>query len=438
MRESELTSMELVEASLARIDRFDGAIKAWTAIDRGGVMRAAAELDGDAREGRFHGPLHGVPVGIKDIFYTDGLKTEAGSKVLAGFVPDYDAEAVVRLKRAGAIILGKLATAEMAFADPPATRNPWNVDHTPGGSSSGSAAAVAARMCQAAIGSQTIGSVIRPASYCGVVGMKPTFGRISRYGMLPAAPSLDHVGIFTRSVADAALMLQAMAGSDPRDPACRAVAVGDYLSIASRPIARPRIAMIPQAFDDHADEETRVAVVDAVSQLAYAGAAIETIDEPSTFKFIATNALIELGAELAGVHRERFVEKKDSYGPKIRAFLERSLTIPGWEYVRALEVQKRFRDEIDRLLMRFDAILTPAAPAPAPFGIDSTGDPSFNCPWSVSGHPVVSIPCAVAPSGLPISIQLAGAALEDGRLLNLARWCEEILGFDRTPSATPL
>ena len=435
IRERKLSSEELVEASLDRIDRFDGSIKAWVAIDRERAMRAAVDLDRDARAGSFRGPLHGIPVGIKDIFYTAGLKTEAGSKVLAGFIPDYDAEAVARLKRAGAIILGKLATAEMAFADAPATRNPWNVEHTPGGSSSGSAAAVASRMCQAAIGSQTVGSVIRPASYCGIVGMKPTFGRISRYGMLPLAPSLDHVGIFARSVADAALMLQAMAGGDPRDPSSRAVAVGDYLSIASRPMAHPRIAVMPKAFDDHSDNQTRSAVAAAIGKLANAGAVIETVEEPPTFGLVAASALIEMGAEAAGVHRERFAEKKDLYGPKIREFIERGLNIPAWEYVRALEVQRRFRDEIDRLLLGFDAILTPATPAPAPAGIESTGDPSFNRPWSVSGHPVVSLPCALAPSGLPISIQLTGATLEEGPLLNLARWCEEVLGFAARPTS---
>jgi Asp-tRNA(Asn)/Glu-tRNA(Gln) amidotransferase A subunit family amidase len=438
VRERKLSSTELVEDSLTRIDRCDSAIRAWVAIDRDGALRAATELDRDAREGHFRGPLHGVPVGIKDIFYTAGLKTEAGSKVLVGFVPDYDADAVARLKRAGAIILGKLATAEMAFADAPATRNPWNVDHTPGGSSSGSAAAIAARMCHAAIGSQTIGSVIRPASYCGVVGMKPTFGRISRYGMLPLAPSLDHVGIFARSVTDAALMLQAMAGADPHDPAGRAVAVGDYLSLASRPMTRPRIALMPTAFDDHADAPTRSAIAAAVARLAKAGAEIESVGEPPTFPLIATNANLIMGAEMVSVHRERFAEKKSLYGPKIREFLKHSLTIPAWEYVRALEVQRRWRDEIDRVLLHFDAILTPATPAPAPAGLESTGDPSFNRPWSLSGHPVVSLPCTLDPSGLPISIQLTGAALEEGRLLNIARWCEEILGFECAPGATPL
>ena len=439
VRERKLSPVVLVETSLARIDRLDLTIRAWAAVDRGGAQRAAAELDREAQEGHFRGPLHGVPVGIKDIFYTAGFKTEAGSKVLAGLVPHYDAEAVVRLKRAGAIILGKLATAEFAFADAPATRNPWNTEHSPGGSSSGSGAAVAARMCYGAIGSQTIGSTIRPASYCGIVGMKPTFGRVSRYGMLALAPTLDHVGIFTRSVADTAVMLQAMAGQDPRDPGSRAVATGDYLVSTSHAAWPPRIAVMPKAFDERADDDTRTAVADALGKLAEAGAQIETVEEPPSLAQTRESALAVLGAEAAEVHRERFAQKKDLYGPKLREFLERSFNMPAWEYIRALEVQRRLRQEIDSVLMRFDVVLTPATPAPAPAGIESTGDPSFNLPWSLSGHPVVSLPCAALdPSRLPISIQLIGAMLEEGRLLNVARWCEQVFGFNALPDAAHL
>src|SRR5579871_199293 len=280
VRERALSPVELVDAALARIGRFDGAIKAWTLVDRAGARAAAAELEREARAGRLRGPLHGVTVGIKDIFYTAGLATEAGSKAMAGFIPDYDAEAVARLKRAGAIVLGKTVTTEFALLDPAATRNPWNLEHTPGGSSSGSAAAVAARMCHAAIGSQTVGSTIRPSSYCGVVGMKPSYGRISRHGMIALAPSLDHVGIFARSVADAAAMLDAMAGNDPRDPASLAVATDDYIHAAAQPVLPLRIALMPDAFDDRAAEEMRSAVAAAVAKLAAAGARIETVEPP--------------------------------------------------------------------------------------------------------------------------------------------------------------
>ena len=230
--------------------------------------------------------------------------------------------------------------------------------------------------------------------------MKPSYGRISRYGMLPLAPSLDHVGIFTRSVADAAAMLDAMAGNDPRDPASLAVATDDYIHAAAQPALPLRIALMPNAFDDRASAEMRSAVAAAVARLADAGARIETVEAPPSFAYAAANAMLELTAEAAEVHRERFAEKKDLYGPKIREFVERGLETPAWEYIRALEVQRRFRREVDHVLARFDAILTPATPAPAPAGIGSTGDPSFNLPWSLSGHPVIALPCALAPFGI--------------------------------------
>ncbi len=436
--EGKLTALELAEASLARIDRLDGAIRAWVALDREGARRAAAELDAEARAGRLRGPLHGVPVGIKDIFCTAGLATEGGSRSLKGFVPEYDAEAVARLRRAGAVILGKTATTEFALLDPAETRNPWSLGHTPGGSSSGSGAAVAARMCQAAIGSQTVGSTIRPASYCGIVGMKPSFGLVSRHGMLALAPSLDHVGILARSVADAAAMLQAMAGADPRDAASAPVAAADYVYAASAPARPPRIAVMPRAFDERAAPETRATVDAAIARLEQAGARFETIDPPESFAAVADNILLELTAEAGAVHRERFAKRADRYGPRIREFVERGLAIPAWKYIGALEVQRSFRRDIDRIVGRCDAILTPATPTPAPVGLGSTGDPSFNGPWTLSGHPVVALPCGLVPSGLPVAIQLTGGAFEEAALLGVARWCEQVLGFDARPPAAPL
>jgi aspartyl-tRNA(Asn)/glutamyl-tRNA(Gln) amidotransferase subunit A len=436
--ELKISPVELVDAEFTRIQRIDGTLKAWVALDQSRARATAIERQREAREGHIRGPLHGIPLGIKDIFYTAGLRTEAGSKTLAGFIPDYDAEAVVRLKRAGAIILGKLATTEFATLDPTETRNPWNLGHTPGGSSSGSGAAVAARMCYAAIGSQTVGSTIRPSAYCGIVGMKPSYGRISRYGMFPLAPSLDHVGIFARSVADAAAMLTAMAGADMRDDASLLSAADDYVHVAAQPPRAPRIAVMPKAFDDRATADMRDMIAAAVARLASAGAQMETVNAPPSFAEIADNILLELAAEAANVHRERFAEKKDLYRPKIRELVERGLTTPAWAYMRALEVQKRFRRELDQLLKGFDAILTPATPDVAPAGIDSTGDPSFNAPWTLSGHPVIALPCALATSGLPVSVQLTGPALQEGRLLAVAQWCQEVFNFSALPPATPL
>jgi len=440
-----LSPVELLKAIIARCEQLQPKVNAltYTYFDRALEQAKAAEAQYTRRGGEPR-PLEGVTVAIKDFHPVKDEISTYGSKIYRDYRPDHTAPTVQRLLDAGAIMHCRTTTPEFAHTGVTAsplwgiTRNPWNLEHTPGGSSSGSGAAVAARMCHAAIGSQTGGSTIRPASYCGIVGMKPSFGRISRYGMLPLAPSLDHVGIFARSATDAAAMLEAMAGEDPRDPASRVVVAGDYIHAAAAPERPPRIALMPKAFDDCATEETRSAVARAVARLADAGARIESVEEPASLDYVTANILLQLCAEAAEVHRERFAQKKDQYGPKIREFVERGLDTPAWEYIRALEMQRRFRRETDRVLARFDVILTPATPAPAPAGIESTGDPSFNLPWSLSGHPVVSLPCALAPSGLPVSIQLTGAAFEEGRLLSIARWCEEIFKFDALPPAAPL
>src|SRR6266436_3112721 len=217
IRRKELSPVELLESCLGMIDRLDPTIEAWVTLDREGASRQASALAHQARDGDFRGVLHGMPIGLKDIFYTAGMKTTAGHSAMADFVPEYDSAVAERLRQAGAIILGKTATTEFALMAPAPTRNPWNLAHTPGGSSSGSGAAVAARMCPAAIGSQTGGSTLRPSAYCGDAGLKPTYGRISAYGMIPLAPSTDHPGIIARPVSDLALMLQALAGHDSRD-----------------------------------------------------------------------------------------------------------------------------------------------------------------------------------------------------------------------------
>jgi aspartyl-tRNA(Asn)/glutamyl-tRNA(Gln) amidotransferase subunit A len=218
IRSKALSPVDLVDALFARIDAVDGKVQAWALVDREGARAAAQELAAEAARGILRGPLHGVPFGAKDIFYTAGLRTEAGSKVLAGFIPAYDATSVARLKEVGAILAGKLHTTEFATYDPAPTRNPWNLACTPGGSSSGSAAAVAARLIPLALGTQTIGSNVRPAAYCGLVGLKPTFGRISTRGVIPLTYTQDHVGLMARSVEDIALGLLAVAGHDPADP----------------------------------------------------------------------------------------------------------------------------------------------------------------------------------------------------------------------------
>src|SRR6266511_5144302 len=257
IRQGELSPVMLVEALLQRIDGLEPQVQAWVTLDRAGALATARQLEEDMQHGRTRGLLHGVPVGMKDIYYTAGLKTTCGSRIFADFVPSYDATPVARLKQAGAIILGKTVTTEFATMDPGPTRNPWHLAHTPGGSSSGSAAAVAARMVPVALGSQTFGSIQRPAAYCGVYGLKPTFGRVSRYGVFPLSWSLDHVGPLARTVTDVALVLQVLAGHDPHDPASSRAPVPDYLQAVQHADHPPRLGLVRPFYLERADPELR-------------------------------------------------------------------------------------------------------------------------------------------------------------------------------------
>src|SRR2546425_1242608 len=313
-----LSPVALVEACLERIGALDATVQAWVHVDAKGAL-AAARL---AEHAAVRGPLHGIPVAVKDIFDVAGLPTTAGAPPFAHRRPDEDAASVALLRAAGAIVLGKTHTTQFAYRDPAPTRNPWNLAHTPGGSSSGSAAAVAARMVPLALGSQTVGSVLRPAAYCGVVGFKPTHGLVPTAGVIPLAWSLDHVGVFTREVADAA----------------------------------------------------------AAFPLLVAG-----------------------------------------------------LTFSAVTYLGGNRARLAFREEVLELLAAHDGLLSPPAPAPAPEGLASTGDASLCAPWSFAGVPAISLPSGLAPSGLPLAIQLVQAAGASARLLSVAAWCERQLAFTRSP-----
>src|SRR4030042_4640891 len=256
MKKKELSPVELVNSCIDRIQALDEKLFAWALLDKEGALRMARRCEMEFEEGRQRGTLHGIPVGIKDIFYTSGLRTEACSRTLAGFVPSYDAAAVERLKEAGAIILGKTQTTEFAYLDPAPTRNPWNLDHTPGGSSSGSGAAVAARMCPVALGSQTGGSTLRPAAYNGIVGFKAQHGRISTYGVVPLSRTMDHVGILARTVEDAAITFQAIAGYDPRDLRSPNAPVPNPLASLKRD-KPPHLGLATEYFCENADEEMK-------------------------------------------------------------------------------------------------------------------------------------------------------------------------------------
>lgn len=432
VRERQLSPVELIESLLARIDKLEPQLNAWVYLDREAVLSDAQqklkELDG----GSGVGPLHGVPVGLKDIYFTAGIPTTACSKVYANHVPEYDATTVSLMKGAGAIMLGKTVTTEFACMDPSPTLNPWNPAHTPGGSSSGSAVAVATRMCPAAMGSQTVGSVLRPASYNGVVGIKPTYGRVSRYGVIPVSWSLDTMGWMTRSVEDAALMLQVMAGPDGDDPISSRREVPDYVAGLKSPAA-PRIGVLRRFFFDHSSEETRKHTDWVLEQLSRAGAVIEELSMPDSIDTAIEDQQVIMAVEGASFHQPMYEKQAEDYQPNLRAMIGRGLATDPVVYSRALERRLRFITDMHQLAEKADVLLTPSTPTPALPDVTNTGNTMFQGPWTSCGLPTITIPSGLGASGLPFGIQLIARPYGEAALLAAAHWSESVLDVKLSP-----
>ena len=432
IRAGETTAVESTQALLARIDALEPQLQAWVYLDRETALADARQRDEELAEGGAVGPLHGVPLGVKDIFYTAGIPTTAGSKVYADFVPEYDSTLLARLKAAGVIMLGKTVTTEFACLDPSETRNPWNPAHTPGGSSSGSAVAVAARMCPIALGSQTVGSVLRPAAYNGVVGLKPTYGRVSRAGVVPVSWSLDTMGWMARSVADVALLLQAGCGPDPADPVLTGRPAGDYVSAAAQP-APPRIGLITSFFMEQADEETQRHCSAIAQRLAATGATVEEVTLPPSFDTAFADQRLIMSAEAAAFHQPMYATRAADYRPLLREMLRRGLEIDAVTYSQALERRLRFTADMRELAEGFDVLLTPSTPTPAQADLTNTGNTMFQGPWTSCGLPALTLPSGLASSGLPLGIQLIAGQFREERLLSAAAWCEQTLSVNLTP-----
>jgi aspartyl-tRNA(Asn)/glutamyl-tRNA(Gln) amidotransferase subunit A len=432
IREGTLSPVDLVEALLQRIEAVEARVQAWALVDGAGARAAPRQAADEAARGVLRGPLHGVPFGAKDIFHSAGLRTEGGSKVMAGFVPAHDATSVARLKSAGAILLGKCHTTEFATYDPAPSRNPWNLACTPGGSSSGSAAAVAARMAPLALGTQTIGSNVRPASYCGLVGLKPTFGRISTRGVMALSYTQDHVGLMARSVEDVALALGVVAGHDPADPSSSRAGVPDYLSALTRRRA-PRIGLLREFFFERSTPEVAQVTTEGVERLGRAGATVEEAKLPASFRAAHAAANLIVRSETACIHAELHAEKAALYRPAIRGMIETGMLVPADVYLRSLRIRRQFRRELLPLLDRYDVLAMPSTPAPAPEGM-ATGDPLFQVPWSLSGLPSVTLPCGLSASGLPLGLQLVSGSFTEAPLLAAAAWCEDVLGRGGAPA----
>lgn len=422
IRAGSLSPSNLLAACLKRTDAAEPVVGAWVRLDRDAAARVAVQRDIEAREGRFMGPLHGVPIALKDIFDAAGVPTTAGAPAWATRTATADAPSVAALRAAGAVPMGKLVTTAFAYLDPSPTRNPWNPEHTPGGSSSGPAAAVAARMVPLALGSQTVGSVLRPAAYCGVVGFKPTHGRISAAGVLELAGSLDHVGVFARAVEDCALALAVLAGGDP--------APVDYVRAVVEPPA-PRLGLLASLLARATPAMTKH-LAEIARGLEAAGARLGEVALPPAFASIDEAGTVVLRAEAAAAHAPFFPAHAGEYPPRIKELIEMGHAVTAPQYLAAQAARRAIRAEVDALAARYDAFLLPTIGAPAPRGLGSTGDPSFCSPWSFLGLPAITLPTGLA-GGLPLAIQLVGAAWSEARLLAAAAWCERAVGFAAAP-----
>jgi Asp-tRNA(Asn)/Glu-tRNA(Gln) amidotransferase A subunit family amidase len=426
IREGRIASAELMADCLQRIAEIDGAVQAWAFLDRDHAMRQAKAADAHRKQGKALGPLHGVPIGIKDIFDTSDMPTELGSPLWAGRTPRRDAAAVARLRSAGAVIIGKTVTTEYAYFHPGKTRNPHDRERTPGGSSSGSAAAVAANMVPGAIGSQTNGSVIRPAAFCGVVGFKPTHGLIPRSGALLLSRTLDHVGVFARTVEDVALLAQTLAGFDEEDPDTRAIAPPPFVSVAaSEPPLPPRLAFVRSPAWKHAEPVTREAFSELVDAL---GATVEEVELGASFTRAIDLHQTIMDVEMAhNLHRD-YEKGGDQLSSKLRQLIERGRGYPAVDYLAAIAGIAPLNHALEEIFNEFDGVVTPAAPGEAPHGLESTGNPIFCTIWTYLGTPAVTLPLVQSENGMPLGVQLVASRNNDARLLRTARWVVKTVG----------
>jgi Asp-tRNA(Asn)/Glu-tRNA(Gln) amidotransferase A subunit family amidase len=421
IRDGVISSEQFVEACLARVREADAQVQAWTFLDSDHALAQARAVDEWRLSGRPTGPLHGVPVGIKDIFDTGDMPTEYGSVLYVGRTPSRDATVIALLRAAGAVIMGKTVSTEFAYFSPGKTRNPHNPEHTPGGSSSGSAAAVAAEMVPLALGSQTNGSTIRPAAFCGVVGFKPTHGLISRHGILTLSRTLDHVGLFARTIDDIALLAQQLTGYDERDPDTRPRARIPFVEVAAEePPLPPMFAFVKTPYWERADEDTKEGFAELIQSL---GDQVEEIELfPSAADAWEWHRTI-MEAEMAANLEREWEKGRDRLSEALRLQLERGREVRAVDYQRAVtRVRPMYESFVELFEQHYDAIITPAATGAAPKGLASTGDPSFCTLWTLCGMPAVSLPLLQSATGLPIGVQLVGPRLGDARLLRTARW----------------
>jgi Asp-tRNA(Asn)/Glu-tRNA(Gln) amidotransferase A subunit family amidase len=412
-------------ASYRRIEAREPEVQAWAFLDPDHALRQARAADEWRKRGRTLGPLHGVPVGVKDIIDTAGMPTERGTVLHAGRRPAGDATVVSLLKVAGAVVLGKTVTTELAVYAPNKTRNPHDPGRTPGGSSSGSAAAVAAGMVPLAIGTQTNGSVIRPAAFCGVYGYKPSQGLISRTGILAQSPLLDTVGVMAANLEDLALLAEPLMAFDPADPAMRARARPDLARVlAEAPPLPPKLAFVRSPAWEHAADDTKAGFAELVDAL---GERVQELELPEVFDDAIEQHRIIMEADLAKSFAAEYERGREQLSARLCEMIERGQQVRAVDYNRAVDQIQLLNTALGEIFRHYDAIVTPAAPGEAPTGLDSTGSPIFCTIWTLCGVPALTLPLLSGAAGLPIGVQLVAQKGDDARLLRTARWLVETI-----------
>ena len=445
IRSGEISPVELTQAYLERIDSLDSHVHCYITVTRDQALAEARTAEADILKGDYKGPLHGIPIALKDLYDTAGIPTTASSKIYSDRVPTEDATTTARLKAAGSILLGKTAMGEFALGGPdfsspyPVTLNPWNLEHYSGGSSGGSAAAVASGLSMGALGSCTGGSIRGPASLCGIVGLKPTYGRVSRFGVVPLSWSQDHCGPMTRTVEDAATMLQALAGYDPKDPTTSTSPVPDYTQALREDVKGLTIG-IPRHFfyplRPEVDPEVVAAAEKGLEALEGLGAKLEEVTIPSLEYVRAANTIIVL-CEAFSFHEKNIKARPHDYGEMVRARFRMGALISAGDYVQAQRCRQLVKKEFAETFEKVDVLIAPTMTRPAPAFSNYNpatmlSGPSFVAPFNLTGLPAMSIPAGFSSAGLPIGMQIAGKPYEESTVLRVgytyqqhARWFEQ-------------
>jgi aspartyl-tRNA(Asn)/glutamyl-tRNA(Gln) amidotransferase subunit A len=447
LQSRKISPVELTRAFLNRIEQLDAKLQSYITVLSDRAISEARHAEAEILRGDYRGPLHGLPLALKDLYDTQGIRTTASSRVMANRIPAEDATTTARLAAAGSILLGKLAMHEFALGGPdptcgfPLARNPWNLDHIPGGSSSGSGAAVAAGLCMGSLGSCTGGSIRGPASYCSIVGLKPTYGRVSRYGVVPLSWTLDHCGPMTWTVEDTAIILQAIAGYDPKDPTSSRAPVPDYAGSLIEDMQGMTIG-VPRHFffadDPSISPETLAVVETALKTLQELGARVVEVKIPSLRYAGASQPVIML-SEAFAYHARNLRSKPEEFGDMVRARFRTGALFTSGEYVQAQRVRNVIKRDFANVLQRVDLIASPTMSNPPPefknIDVMTTARvPSFTGPYNLTGMPAISVPCGFTSKGLPIGLQLAGKPFDEPTVLRAAyTFQQHVRLFEKRP-----